>query len=69
MTIARHRPPDSAEIQARHRTDGNRDKTWRNGFGLCVGGRKQGDEIAGAGATRFHFRKQHRRNGGHVGGL
>ena len=30
---------------------------------------KQRDQIAGLGAARLHFRKQHRRDRGHVGGL
>ena len=54
---------------AGHRADGDQHQAWRNGFGLRAGGREQGDEIAGPGAARLHLRKQHGRDGGHVGGL
>jgi hypothetical protein len=50
-----------------HRADRDQHQARRNGFGLGAGGREQRHEIAGFGATRFHFRKQHRRHGGHIG--
>ena len=54
---------------AGHRADGDEDEARRNGLGLRAGRGEEGDQIARLGAPRLHFRKQHRRHGGHVGGL
>ncbi len=54
---------------AGHRADGDQHQARRDGLGLRAGGREQGDEIAGLGAARLHFRKQHRRHRRHIGGL
>jgi hypothetical protein len=53
----------------RDRADRDQDEAGWNGLGLRAGSGEQGDQIAGPRATLFHLRKQHRRNGCHVGGF
>ena len=53
----------------RDRADGDQHQARRDGLGLRAGRGEQGDQIARLGAPRLHFRKQHRRHGGHVGSL
>ena len=54
---------------AGHRADGDEHEARRNGFGHCAPVAEAARPVAGLGAAPLHFRKQHRRDRRHVGGL